>query len=86
MGSHEGLWKGEGQQTNNGDLGSAVERGQRKHGAGREPAEAQAALPGGGQRSEDRGSGSQKKERCDLCPVPHISNKFCHLRFICGKK
>lgn len=49
MGSHEGLWKGEGQGANNGELGSAVERGQRKHAAGQEPAEAQAALPGGGQ-------------------------------------
>lgn len=49
MGRHKRFWKGAGQHTNNGELGRAVERGQRKHGAGQEPAKGQAALPGGGQ-------------------------------------
>lgn len=57
MGSHKGLWKGEGQHGNNGELGSAMEGGQRKHVAGQEPGKAQAALPGGGQPLGKQGLG-----------------------------
>lgn len=57
MGSHEGLWKGEGQQTNNGGLGSAVEGGQGKHVAGQEPGPAWAAWAGTGAWIRRRKSG-----------------------------